>query len=116
MIITKNDLIQALKRNFKKKNALLYLYFQELFDSAHSSAFVRMKIFEEIGIELTKIQLDTIRYRMDKTNAKKMKANTTIATYATNEPILPAYENKSSFSDPFQFGTINNKRNIKRLE
>lgn len=116
MIITKNDLVQALQRNFKKKNTLVYLYFQELIDSAHSSSFVRMKIFEEIGIELSKTQLDTIRYRMDKTTAKLMKANITIANHAMISSVKETSENTHSFSDPFQFSKTTEKCIIKKLE
>ena len=116
MTITKNDLVQALQRNFKKKNTLVYLYFQELIDSAHSSSFVRMKIFEEIGIELSKTQLDTIRYRMDKTTAKRLKANISVANLPTIPSTKETSENQSSFSDPFRFNKTTEKSIIKKLE
>lgn len=100
MILTKSDLIQALQKNFKKKNALLYLYFQELFDSSQSSSFVIMKIHDELGIQLSKSHVDTIRYRMDKTTARKLKSEMTIQKrVALQNSVIN--ENKPTFTDPF---------------
>ena len=102
MVVTRNYLVWALENNIKTKNYLLYWYFQELIDSSLTSSLVQKKISDDLGYEIKKSQIETIRYRIPTTKLQAFETLISIEKTTGHSPKAITPENKAEFTNPFE--------------
>ncbi|AFK05579.1 hypothetical protein Emtol_0312 (plasmid) [Emticicia oligotrophica DSM 17448] len=117
MVVTRKYLIWALEKNIKTKNYLLYWFFQDLIDSALSSALVQKKISDELNCAIKKSQIETIRYRIP---SNKLKAFKRLIVIEKEKEIFAhetiTEQEITTFTDPFKQKQENESSFIKLIK